>query len=73
MKKGEFKHFDPNLDNMKNFSFIMVVQSGNKDLHLNKILFHLPKFKNYWKRPVGSRGKEMTILTKKIQDPKETK
>ena len=73
LNKGEFRHFYFNVDNVKDFSLIMTVQSGNADLYLNKGLFNLPTLKNYWKRQVGSRGEEMTISTSNFQDPEEIK
>jgi hypothetical protein len=73
LNKGEFRHFYFNVDNAKDFSLIMTVQSGDADLYLNKGLFNLPTLKSFWKKKTGSKGEEMTITTSSFGSPDEIK
>ena len=73
LNKGEFRHFFFNVDNAKNFSLVLTVQSGHADLYLNKGMFNLPTKKQYWKRKRGSRGEEMLIRKEMFHHPEEIK
>ena len=73
LNKGEFRHFYFNVDNAKDFSLIMTVQSGSADLYLNKGLFNLPTLKSYWKRSIGAKGEELAISTDAFDNPDDIK